>query len=336
MSATAQTPISNRGLPAHFLCTPPYYNPLYLDGVTSSIDNVRMKYTYPNTTYNFDTGDRMDTIDELLQELTSVVLYMEGNLDPQYNKSYFKIGNYAHTITYKLTEGRSFAVLVGRFDYKEAHQQIAAEAVIDFNPNKIPSFVWMRITGILAARAVRIAVQRFDLALDFPILRNNLELVQRPGSSYSRLIDKNHIVTEYTGERSHHAAVKLYDKQAELQLPMPCTRLEITIEKSKFKSLSQLMPEIISHAPLELSLAFDDLPAIVQVVILHPDLYDRMSRSVHRNTWAKYKGLLEAYRVGDNGFFFTLPEDQILQIEKYVRSYIAKLPTAHMQPEVIL
>ena len=136
-------------------------------------------------------------------------------------------------------------------------------------------------------------------------------------------------------EKRLHAAVKLYDKGAELQLPTPCTRLEITIERSRFKTLQQLMPDIISLAPLELSLAFDELPPVVQAVIIHPDLYERMRQSVSRNTWAKHKSLLVSYKSGDSGFFFTLPEDQITQIESYVRSYIAGLPSAHLRPEVI-
>lgn len=331
MSTTAQTPISNRGLPAQFLCTPPYYKPLHLNGVTASIDNVRMKFVYSKTAYNFVTQEHIDTIAGLLQELTSVCLFMEGAFDIQCTSSNFKVGNFAHTIKYKLADGRSFAVMVGRYDYRESTRQIAAEAVIDFNPNKIPAKAWMRISGIMAANAIDIKVQRFDLALDFPIIRNNLELVQRPGSDYSCLIDKNHVMTEYTGERSHHAAVKLYDKAAELQLPTPCTRLEITIDRSKFKTLQQMMPDIISHAPLELSLCFDELPPIVQAIILHPDLYHRMIRTVSRNTWSKYKGLLEGYKTQDNGFFFTLPDAQIMEIERYVRSYIAELPTAHLQ-----
>ena len=335
MSATVQTPISNRGLPAQFLCMPPYYNPLHLAGVTASIDNVRMKFTYSRSAYNFVFNERIDTINALLEELTSVYLFMQGDLDPQYTPSNFRVGNYAHTIKYKLANGSSFAVLVGRYDYREANRQIAAEAVIDFNPNKVPARAWKRITGILAARAIKTQVLRFDLAFDFPILRGNLKLVQRPGSDYSCLVDKYHVMTEYTGERSHHAAVKLYDKAAELQLPTPCTRLEITIERSKFKTLQQLMPDIISLAPLELSLAFDDLPPIVQAIIIHPDLYDRMCRSVSRNTWAKYKSLLEGFKTCDSGFFFTLPDTQIVQIERYVRTYIAELPTAHAQPEVI-
>ena len=335
MSATTQTPISNRGLPAQFLCTPPYYHPLHLAGVTASVDNVRMKFVYAKSAYDFTANERIDTIEALCEELTSIPLYMEGVLDPTHSCSKFRVGNYAHTITYKLADGKSFAVLIGRYDYKESKNQIAAEAVIDFNPNKVPARAWKRIIGILAARAISSHVVRFDLALDLPIQRSTLQLVQRPGSQYHLLSDEEYTKTEYTGQRSHHAAAKLYDKGAELQLPTPCTRLEITIERSRFKTLQQLMPDIISLAPLEFSLAFDDLPPIVQAVIIHPDLYERMRQSVSRNTWAKYKSLLEAYKPGDGGFFFTLPDDQILQIERYVRTYIAELPTAHARQEVI-
>ena len=335
VSATTQTPISNRGLPAQFLCTPPYYNPLHLAGVTASIDNVRMKFAYSRSTYDFTANERIDTIETLLEDLCSVALYMEGLFDPQHISSNFKVGNYAHTVSYKLADNSSFAVMIGRYDYRESNRQIAAEAVIDFNPNKVSAKAWKRITGILAARALNAQVVRFDLAIDLPILRSTLQLVQRPGSQYHLLSDEAYARTEYTGQRSHHAAVKLYDKAAELQLPTPCTRLEITIERSRFKSLQQLMPDIISLAPLELSFAFDDLPPIVQAVIIHPDLYERMRQSVSRNTWAKYKSALEGYKLGDSGFFFTLPQDQIEQIERYVRTYIAELPKAHMQPEVI-
>lgn len=335
MAATAQTPISNRGLPAQNLCIPPYYKPLMLHGVTASIDNLRIKFTYTHSSYNHEANERMETIDALLHDLTSVFLFMEGQLDYRHQPSNFKIGNYAHSITYKTADDTSFAVLVGRYDYKESVRQTAAEAVMDFNPNKVPAKCWKRIMGILAGRAIHISVQRFDLALDFPILRNNLKLVQRPGSKYQLLSDPHFTKTEYTRERSHHAAVKLYDKAAELDLPTPCTRLEITIEHSKYKSLAQLMPDIISLAPLELSLELDSLPPIVQAIIIHPDLYDRMMQSVSRNTWAKYKQDLQQYHTQDGGFFYTIPTDQLKQIEQYTRTYLAAIPQAHLQPEVI-
>lgn len=335
MGATTQTPISNRGLPAQNLCIPPYYRPLMLDGVTASIDNLRIKFNYSRSCYDFTNNKRIDTMAALLDDLTSVPLFMEGQLDPKLKESNFRIGNYAHTITYKLADGSSFAVLVGRYDCKESNRQIAAEAVMDFNPNKIPAKAWKRIMGILAGRACSACVQRFDLALDFPILRNNLKLVQRPGSRYQLLSDSSYTKTEYTGERSHHAAVKLYDKAAELDLPTPCTRLEITIEHSKFKGLAKLMPEIISLAPLELSMELDKLDSVVQAIIIHPDLYERMMHSVSRNTWGKHKRELKDYHTNNGGFFFTIPADQLKQIDKHIHTYLADISKVYLQPEVI-
>ncbi|MBQ7330259.1 MAG: hypothetical protein IJW94_00455 [Oscillospiraceae bacterium] len=334
MSATNQTPISNRGLPAQFLCTPPYYNPLHLAGVTASIDNARVKFTYSKSMFDFNTSSRINVIDTLLRALDTTSLYMEGLFDIQHSESNFRIGNYAHTFTYKITEGQSFAVMVGRFNFSGVNQ-IAAEAIMDFNPNKIPSRAWHRIAGILAANAIATSVQRFDLALDFMIPRDQLRLVHRPGSNYHLLSDDKYTKTEYTGERSHHAAVKLYDKGAELHLPLPLTRLEITIEARRFKSLRQLLPDIIDLAPLDIALALDDLPFEVQAVILHPDLYERMKKTVSRNTWGKYKRLLEQYQTEGGSFYFALPEDQIVRIEDYTRTYIAALPRAHLSPEVI-
>ena len=335
LSATAQTPISNRGLPAQFLCTPPYYNPLMLDGVTASIDNLRIKFNYSRSSYDFTENKRIDTMVDLLNELTSVPLYMEGQLDPKHKESNFRIGNYAHTITYELAAGSSFAVLVGRYDYKESTQQIAAEAVMDFNPNKVPAKAWKRIIGILAGRSCSICVQRFDLALDFPIPREHLRLMQRPGSRYQLLSDAQYTKTEYTGERSHHSAVKLYDKAAELDLPTPCTRLEITIDHSKFKEVEKLMPEIISLAPLPLSLELDTLYPVVQAILIHPDLYEHMMHSVSRNTWAKYKLQLENYHTNDGDFFLTVPADQLKQIDKYIHTYLADISKTYLALEVI-
>lgn len=129
MSKETQTPYSNRGLPAQILCTPPYYRPLVLDGVTASVDNVRIKFSYSKSCYDFDANERIDTITDLLEELTSVALFMEGEMDFRHCESNFRVGNYAHNITYKVAEEQSFAVMVGRYDYRESNKQIAAEAI---------------------------------------------------------------------------------------------------------------------------------------------------------------------------------------------------------------
>lgn len=326
MKTDPQTPNSNRGFDAQKLCTCPYYRPLRLSGLTASIDSVRMKYSYSRKSYDQERSESVNTIDAVLRDLTSTGLYMERLFDIHHMQSNFRIGNYAHTVVYDLADGNSFAVMVGRYSYDSGDKQMACEAVVDFNPNKVTPRAWKRVLGILASRANSVTVHRFDLAMDFPVLRDTLQLVQRPGSTYSKYVGTDGAITEYNGNRSQHSAVKLYDKAKELDLDAPMTRLEITISREKFKNVHQLIPSIQSLAPLELSLCLDELPFEVQAVIIHPDLYERLRASTSRNTWAKYKKLIQSY----GGAMFTIPEDQLDQIDKYVREYIAILPNAHM------
>ena len=330
MQNQPQTPISNRGFDAQNLGSVPYWNKLSLPGLVASVDNVRIKFVYRQSVYDHGRSVRMDTLDQLLGELTSVKLYLSGQLDIHASNSNFRIGNYRHTVRYDLPGNRSFVVLLGRYCTDSSVKQCAPEAILDFNPNKIDSKAWKRILGILQSVSVSTSVQRFDLAIDIETPRNNLELKRRPQSGYQKFVSTTGAITEYTGERSHHAAVKLYDKEEDLRkdgiaLDRPLTRLEITIEPKRFKSLKALMPMIHSHTPLQLSLAFDKLPFEVQAVILHPDLYDRLKASVSHNTWSKYRKQIEDCKQTN----FRIPDDQLDQIEKYVRSYIAMLPNAH-------
>lgn len=322
MKNRPQTPISNRGFDAQFLGTVPYHNCLILDGVIASIDSVRIKYTYAKTVFNFDTKQRSDTLHHLLNSLTDTARWMAGRYDVRVSECGFRIGNYQNTVTYTLPDGHSFAVLAGRYNYDSSVKQVAPEIIFDFNPNKIPENIWMEIAGLLASMAKEISVQRFDLAMDFPISRDQLKLIQRPGSGYQRFVSKEGAVTEYTGERSHHAAVKLYDKGADLGVDLTCTRLEITIDPKRFKTTTDLFPEIHSLSPLELTMDFDALPFPLQAVILHPDLYDRLRATTSRNTWAKYMKLLDEYEANagrSNSTRHTLSADQHKHIDIYVR-----------------
>ena len=325
MKKTDKTPISNRGFNAQFLCTVPRHNPLILDGIIASVDSVRIKYTYSKSAYDYESSKRYDVLDDLLVELDSLGLWLNGDLDTDMGRqTYFKIGNYMRTVTFKLANGNNFAVLVGRYDYKEK-SQIAAEAVLDLNPNKIPPEIWHRVARILAQKALKVTVLRFDLAVDIPMARNQLQLVQRPGSGYEQFKDKAGVVTEYTGERSHHAAIKLYDKGADLEEPdLICTRCEITIDPAKYKSISALWPQILTYAPVDLTMDFAELPYEVVSVILHPDLLPILKSRINRNTFAKYRKQIENY----GQTYFTLTDDQTQQIDQYVHQYLTILKTA--------
>lgn len=317
-----KTPISNRGFDAQFLGTIPYQDPLVLDGMITSIDSVRIKYTYSKTAYDFESRERFDTLNRLLYELTSDSLFMLGQFDIELGReASFKIGRYMRTITYRLSNGDSFSVLVGRFCYDSTVKLIAPDVIMDVNPNKIPANIWHRIARILASTAQSVSVLRFDLAIDIPIARDQMQLLQRPGSGFEKFVDKNGGMTEYTGERSHHAAIKLYDKGADLEVPdLTCTRCEITIDPVKFKGIAALWPSILSLSPLDLSIDFADLPFDVKAVILHPDLHDMLKASVSRNTWPKHKRMIDNF----GKTYFTLSDDQTKKIDQYVRNSLLR------------
>lgn len=333
--STPQTPNSNRGLDAQILCGIPRFDPLVLDGVIASVDSVRMKFIFATSCYDFETHERCDTLVKVLYALTDLSLWNEGLFDvevlPERN---FKCGAYRNTLRFTHPDGWSFAVLVGRYctagtangsGFNTA-RQIAAEAVMDFNPNKVPGKAWERIAGILRNWAVSLpTVQRFDLAMDFPVERGSLALQQRPGSGYEKFVDSRGAATEYTGERSHHAAVKLYDKAAEAGIDTDCTRLEITVETKKFKGVADLFPTILSTAPLDLSVDFSDLPFQVQAVLIHPDLYPVLKASVNRNTWRKYDAMIQEYSRAHGNTVLALSTAQQTEIDRYIRSYLARL-----------
>lgn len=176
MKNQAQTPNSNRGFNAHFLCIAPLAQPLVTDRVITSIDSVRIKYTYPRTITNPETYERFDTINYLLEQLTSVSRWMDGKYDSRMMESGFRMGNYRYTVHYTLPDNNAFAVLLGRFNTAEKSEgqafdsarRITYDVVMDFNPNKIPSDVWEEIAAILSPLALQTTIQRFDLAMDFP------------------------------------------------------------------------------------------------------------------------------------------------------------------------
>lgn len=324
--STPQTPISNRGFDAQFLGMVPRFNPLILDGVVASIDSVRLKFVYHKSAYDFEAQQRFDTINRLLCLLDNPALYSEGLFDIETSpERSFKIGNYSRTITYSHPEGWSFAVLIGRYCYDSSVKKLAPEAVIDFNPNKVPMRAWNRIVSILRCNSIETTVQRFDLAMDFPVARAGLSLQEREGTRYQKIVEDG--ITEYLGMRSHHAAVKLYDKSVEIGMEAPCTRLEITIDPKKFKGLSDLYPTILTTTPLDLSLDFTSLPFQVQAVLIHPDLYPILKASVSRNTWPKYDRMIREYSLRHGPVVLALNTDQMSEIDRYIGQYITSLIT---------
>ena len=192
MSAPAQTPISNRGLDGSFSTIAPYNRPLALPSGIASIDNIRLKFVYSQTAYDFDSKKRYDTLEYLMQRLTSESLFLSAHLDISTSQSSFRIGHYWQTVTYNVDSETSFTVLVGRYCCDSSVKMLAPEAILDMNPNKIPTEKWKRIYSILCCGIVQpVSVQRFDLALDFRVPRDSLALQRRDGSKWSSVISSD-------------------------------------------------------------------------------------------------------------------------------------------------
>lgn len=325
MSAPAQTPISNRGLNGSFSTIAPYDRPLALPSGIASIDNIRLKFVYSQTAYDFDSKKRYDTLEYLMQRLTSESLFLSAHLDISTSQSSFRIGHYWQTVTYNVDSETSFTVLVGRYCCDSSVKMLAPEAILDMNPNKIPTEKWKRIYSILCCGIVQpVSVQRFDLALDFRVPRDSLALQRRDGSKWSSVISSDgKAVTEYTGERSSHGAVKLYNKAEELGYPGDLTRLEFTLAPDRFKGLLAVFPTIRYTRPVQLDFNFLSLSFPVQAVLLHPDLLPVYQKSVERHAFAKFKKELATVPVASSPFFM-LPEAECSAVDSFVKDRLAE------------
>lgn len=336
-SQDRETPLSNRGFNAQFLSAVPRYQPLQLHGAVASVDSVRLKFVFSATCYDFDKRERTDTLVRVMYALTDLTLWDEHLFDirtaPERN---FKCGQYEHRVDYSHPDGWSFSVLVGRFCTSSSAdgagfnsaRSIAAEAVMDFNPNKVPRRAWERVAGILRSYAAsKPTVARYDLAVDFPLERDSLSLQPRPGSEYKQFRDKEGHLTEYIGERSHHAAIKLYDKGAEVGADTPISRLEFTISPKQYKGLASLFPTITTTAPLEISTDFSALPFQVQAVLIHPDLYQLLKAKVSGNTWRKYEDMIRQYSRENGQTVLELSTEDMAAIDNYTRDYFLHMTT---------
>ncbi len=183
-----------------------------------SVDNVRMKFTYKNKNYDFNKHEPVASINLLYDRIDSLFYQ---HCDVVWSKcDFFKIGNYIRTARISGLDW-SCAVMLGRYTYDNACHQVAPEAVFDFNPNKVPEEWYSRIIFVLSDGAIRSEISRYDVAFDFPMDRGEVTLIPNDRQSYKLFREASKGTTEYQGERSHHAAMKLYDKTKESGLTVP-------------------------------------------------------------------------------------------------------------------
>lgn len=262
-----------------------------------SIDNVRLKFQYRHTIYDFEKGSACLAIDMYCAKLD---VQFFKNLDVVWRYcDYFKIGNYARTCVISGIDpfvGKwSCAVMIGRYTFDTSCKLIVPEIVFDFNPNKVPDDISTCIINLLRDGALHISVIRYDVAFDFPIPRDSVTLIRNDKQDYKLFRNSTKGVTEYQGQRSKHGSLKLYDKMKESGLSVPVTRCEITVDGNYIESLEKLFPSLIVLDGIQIDTGFHELPFQVVSCLLYPDLMPLLKSRVDYKTWKKYRDMITAY-----------------------------------------
>ena len=111
---------------------------------------------------------------------------------------------------------------------------------IEYNPNKIGEY-GIEIVKKLLNLGICFEPIRYDLAIDYNISRN-LVRTAKDQRKYECVVSGS--LTEYLGQRNKPGRVKVYDKKAESELDIPCTRVELTC------SADWCLEEVIDHLPV--------------------------------------------------------------------------------------
>lgn len=202
-----------------------YYNPIWQDGLTYSVDMVRL-----DVRADLQTGQAwFNLLSNREMDFGKVEYYQS-----------FKIYQYRHLLTIELDDCSS-SVTMG-FQLNSDKKNDSFKGFIEFNPNKIGcSKFYEWLLDQIKIQFKEVHIKRWDMAIDIPFPRDMVS-IHKDNRRYER-IESMDGFTEYLGRRSNDGYVKLYDKTKESQLEIPLTRLEITIEGLKPYELLN-MPDV--------------------------------------------------------------------------------------------
>lgn len=193
-----------------------YYKPITtIEGYTLSIDKVVIDYKLRGPS----------ALDELVKLLDMLPIRMAVNVN---HWSSFRWATFRENFTIAFQDHNSFWLGMGLNNTKTEYTRTRLE----FNPNKcIRHAAFLAVLAFLNEHThpMHTAIKRYDLAVDIPVKRDNAKLI-KDGRVYS---ERRHGKewTEYLGPKSSAVGrCKLYNKQAEADLPYPMTRLELTLD----------------------------------------------------------------------------------------------------------
>lgn len=148
---------------------------------------------------------------------------------------------YKHNFTFDLLVGTVYIgvsqVQFGRLE--------CSKNVIEYNPNKMgDNALFEQIRACWYMYNKNITVSEWDLAVDYPVDRNDYSLV-KDNRNFQLNISRSK--TEYLGVRHTNGFVKLYDKSYESELEYKLTRLEVTFRGlNDYKDVAHCFPTVRS------------------------------------------------------------------------------------------
>lgn len=276
-----------------------YFQPIRHDNLVLSVDKVVNDYYISNPQKR-----------EILKSMLEIIT-LKYACELSHWQS-FKIGTFHENITIKFKDGESFWVGLGLNEAKTNWGRVR----IEFNPNKVALHSAFReVLALLntSSRAMHTAVTRFDLAIDLPVLRENVFLVKD-----NRLyLERRHGQewTQYLGKKSNIGHVKLYNKQIESKLSHPLTRLELTLDPYAFYEDIN-MPTV--YFIKDLQMTFDDMKltdterSILEAILNGHIKLERLGRKERKKMENIIKNYVE---------YITITQEDYSEIIRQVKAY---------------
>jgi len=207
----------------------------------------------------------------------------------------FKVGAFREQFTFDCGDSNSFWAGVGLND---GTGRVLNRVRLEFNPNKvIENYIFTNVFNHLFSLSIGPpGIVRFDLAVDFPVLRSDCFLLkdQRMYEEYRKSKEDR---TQYLGVRNKPGRCKLYNKALEAGLGYPLSRLELTIsgETMSYQNVLSIWPRVLIWDDYQL--LFDDLflndtdRCLLKAMILDPQLIEELGRVKRK----KIECILERY-----------------------------------------
>ena len=204
-----------------------YYQAIQEDGVTCSIDMIRLKLDFSSEEKTVAFGKWLSAPHRL---------YVET-----YPNSFKQ---YSYRNLFKITCSNDQSFVLG-LSLNGNNKDSYYLGFLEFNPNKVADQrEFRKVYDMLRTYCFCAEVVRWDLAVDVP-LRRDMCILQKDKRTYHLIQNSSLDKDEKLGQRNKSGYVKLYNKSLESGLDIDMTRLEITIGGNlNYEDFVKILPRV--------------------------------------------------------------------------------------------